>query len=57
MKKTGFLQMRCPKCGGNVYLDNDFEGWFEQCLQCGHTAYMPEVKAEKVPVKITESDD
>lgn len=28
---------RCPKCGGNVYLDEDQYGWFEHCLQCGYT--------------------
>ncbi len=27
---------RCPKCHGNLYLDNDYNGWYEQCLQCGY---------------------
>jgi len=27
----------CPKCGGDVRIDRDEYGWFEQCLQCGHT--------------------
>jgi hypothetical protein len=31
---------RCPKCGGNLYLDRDFNGWYEQCLQC---AYMKDL--------------
>ena len=26
---------RCPKCGGNLYIDRDFNGWYEECLQCG----------------------
>jgi hypothetical protein len=26
---------RCPKCGGNLYLDRDYNGWYEECLQCG----------------------
>jgi hypothetical protein len=26
---------RCPKCRGNLYLDRDFNGWYEECLQCG----------------------
>jgi DNA-directed RNA polymerase subunit M/transcription elongation factor TFIIS len=29
-------QGRCPKCGGNLYLDKDYNGWYEQCLQCGY---------------------
>ncbi len=31
---------RCPKCGGNLYLDRDYNGWYEQCLQC---AYMKDL--------------
>lgn len=27
---------RCPKCGGNLYLEKDYNGWYEECLQCGH---------------------
>lgn len=27
----------CPKCGGDVRVDRDEYGWFEQCIQCGHT--------------------
>jgi hypothetical protein len=41
--KIGFTKRKCPKCGGNLYLDSDYciEGsfisWYEEetCLQCG----------------------
>jgi len=26
----------CPKCKGDVALDRDVHGWFEQCIQCGY---------------------
>ena len=26
----------CPKCGGDVFIDDDMNGWYEQCLQCGY---------------------
>ncbi len=26
----------CPKCNGDVLLDRDHYGWYEQCLQCGY---------------------
>lgn len=26
----------CPKCGGDVFVDRDISGWYEQCLQCGY---------------------
>ena len=46
--RTGFTNQKCPKCGGNIYLDREYslEGnfvtWYEQenCLQCGYTCYL-----------------
>ena len=29
-----YKSRRCPKCGGNMYIDRDVHGWYEQCLQC-----------------------
>jgi len=26
----------CPRCRGDVIIDRDSYGWYEQCLQCGH---------------------
>jgi hypothetical protein len=26
----------CPRCGGDVFIDGDFYGWYEKCLQCGY---------------------
>ncbi|OGO23478.1 MAG: hypothetical protein A2144_00165 [Chloroflexi bacterium RBG_16_50_9] len=28
------VNSRCPKCGGNLYLDKDWHSWYEECLQC-----------------------
>jgi hypothetical protein len=36
-----YLQRRCPKCGGNMYLDKDYNGWYEQCLQCAFIHDLP----------------
>ena len=38
--RSGFVQKHCPRCGGNIYLDKDYYGWYEQCLQCSHTRYL-----------------
>ena len=38
--RTGFTRKRCPNCGGNVFLDRDSDGWYEQCLQCSRTWYL-----------------
>ncbi len=26
----------CPRCDGDIFIDRDLHGWFEQCLQCGY---------------------
>jgi len=36
--RVRFVNKRCLKCGGNVYVDKDFYGWYEKCLQCGYTS-------------------
>jgi hypothetical protein len=27
---------RCDRCGGNVFIDKDADGWFTYCLQCSN---------------------
>jgi len=44
---------RCPKCGGNLYIDRDYHGWYEQCLQCGYTRNLKVIFENNKPVKIT----
>ncbi len=47
-------QERCPKCRGNLYIDKDHYGWYEQCLQCGFTSDLRVVyKDEKEAVFTT----
>ena len=33
--KTRFYFKACPKCQGDLYLEQDAYGAFRQCLQCG----------------------
>ena len=57
--RKGFTGQKCPRCGGNMYLDIDYllEGslisWFEQesCLQCGYIKY--EIEGSKAKMAIT----
>ena len=32
-----FKLKSCPKCNGDVLIDRDHYGWYEECLQCGFT--------------------
>ena len=46
MIRGGFInRTKCPKCGGNIYLDNDQYGWYEKCLQCGYSTELKKVTA------------
>jgi hypothetical protein len=52
-------QKRCLRCGGNLYLANDYYGWYEECLQCGFTCdlqvvYKDNKEAEFVRFEISE---
>lgn len=38
---------QCPKCGGNIYLSNDYYGRYEQCLQCGYTCDLDSIDGIK----------
>ena len=59
----GFTKQRCPKCGGNIYIDMDYylEGsfinWCEQehCLQCGHVIY--DTRRSPEAIRLTPSVD
>jgi len=44
----------CPRCKGDVVVERDFDGWYEECLQCGYrhdlrieTPIPPELVARK----------
>lgn len=42
----------CPKCKGNLIVDSDQYGWYEQCMQCGYLSNLKDmVSAKKSPVK------
>ena len=30
----------CPRCGGDIMIYDDYEGWHETCLQCGYDAVL-----------------
>ena len=43
----------CPRCEGDVLLDKDQYGWYEQCLQCGYLRDLEIiVEVEQKPAKV-----
>ena len=41
----------CPKCGGDVLVDEDEHGRYEECLQCGYLCDL--VSAGKAELKVS----
>jgi hypothetical protein len=35
-----FRYKGCTKCGGDMMLDRDPDGWYESCLMCGNIKYI-----------------
>jgi DNA-directed RNA polymerase subunit M/transcription elongation factor TFIIS len=34
----------CPRCGGDIMIYDDYEGWHETCLQCGYSTTLEDQK-------------
>ncbi|MDD5288950.1 MAG: hypothetical protein PHY28_07585 [Dehalococcoidales bacterium] len=52
----------CTRCGGDLFIDRDMDGWFAQCLQCSLRRELKdirELKRQPVPVgaKYTPTED
>ena len=42
----------CTRCGGDVFVDRDMDGWFMQCLQCSHRTELEELKNQPIPIRV-----
>ena len=45
----------CPRCGGDLFIERDLDGWYEQCLQCSYRVEMKTVAKFKEPVSAGEN--
>jgi DNA-directed RNA polymerase subunit RPC12/RpoP len=43
----------CARCGGDLFIDKDMDGWFEQCLQCSYRRELKDIKEFKKPKVFT----
>ena len=46
---------KCPKCGGDMYIDVDEDVWFDHCLQCGYMKNLNDGVGDK-PVEAATVD-
>jgi len=44
----------CPRCAGDVYIDEDIYGWYEECYQCGYLRFLEKINetGKFVPAKV-----
>jgi hypothetical protein len=44
----------CKRCGGDLFLERDYEGFYVSCLQCGavYLRRVPEAVPMPVPVPV-----
>jgi ribosomal protein S27AE len=42
--KNKTQKKRCPRCGGNIFIDVDVYGTFEHCFKCGHIQDLANVR-------------
>ena len=54
MPSSIMLRLRlksCPRCKGDIILEQDHWGWYQQCIQCGYLRDLQnvvEVKQQRV---------
>lgn len=44
----------CPRCGGDIFVDRDQDGWYEQCLQCSYCTDLE--STVEVPEKVSRGN-
>lgn len=40
----------CPRCGGDMFVERDFDFWYEQCLQCSYRVELRNLDRLKEPI-------
>ena len=48
---------KCPKCGGDMYIDVDEDVWFDHCLQCGYMRNIADTVGDKPVEKATANKE
>ncbi len=46
----------CPRCGGDMFVERDFDFWYQQCLQCSYRVELRNLDRFKEPVSTAGSD-
>jgi len=48
----------CPRCHGDLFIDSDIDGWYEQCLMCSFRKDLKDIADfQKSPALSSEYSD
>lgn len=47
----------CPRCGGDIAIEREFDGWYENCLQCGYLHEIPRTFEVRQPSSNKEKQE
>ncbi len=43
----------CRRCKGDLVIEKDVYGWYEECVQCGYTH---DIAVERIPVPVLATE-
>jgi ribosomal protein S27AE len=46
-----WIKSGCPRCGGSMFIDNDMDGWYEQCLNCSFRQELRDA-TDRPPIRV-----
>jgi len=49
-----WLVRGCPRCGGDMFIDKDLDGWYEQCLQCSYRCELKRLEDAKYSAELKD---
>jgi ribosomal protein S27AE len=47
----------CPRCGSDMFIDKDFDNWYEQCLMCSYRVDLQRINGLEQPVPVDCADE
>ncbi|MCJ7663302.1 MAG: hypothetical protein MUO24_03575 [Desulfobacterales bacterium] len=47
----------CPRCQGDIFLEHDSFGWYEECLQCSYHRELVMVEGKLAPWEVDLTPD
>ncbi len=47
----------CPRCGSDMFIDKDYDNWYEQCLMCSYRVDLQRITGMKQPASADSTEE